>query len=92
LSHTFRAGNLPPEIQEVFSWLETALNAAQPEFTYQVRNVAPTKTWAGLSTYADGVNWNPGYGEGLYVRDKNNAAWVPAGGRTYSKYFLLMGA
>jgi hypothetical protein len=76
LSHTFKAGILPAEIQEPFSRLETALNAAQPEFTLQVRNAAPTKTWAGLFVYADGVNWNPGSGEGLYRRDKTNASWV----------------
>jgi hypothetical protein len=29
--------------------------------------------------YADGVNWNPGAGEGVYRRDKTNASWVLLG-------------
>lgn len=76
MSHTFKAGHLPDEIQEPFSRLETALNAAQPEFTFQIRHSAPTKTWAGLVVYADGTNWNPGSGEGIYRRNAANAAWV----------------
>lgn len=32
-------------------------------FTY---NVAPGKVWDGLTVKADGVNWNPGSGPGVY--------------------------
>lgn len=47
---------------------------------YVTQNVAPTKPREGMTAYADGTNWNPGYGEGLYVF--NGSAWVPLGGAT----------
>jgi len=30
-------------------------------------HVAPTKTHDGMLRYADGTNWNPGSGEGIYA-------------------------
>jgi len=82
LSHTFKSGFIPDDKDTLIAFLrnelarlQQALNEAQPEYTFQVRNVAPTKTWAGMSVYADGTNWNPGSGQGVYVRDKDNAAW-----------------
>ena len=35
-------------------------------FEFLPLNVAPSKPRAGMVVYADGVNWNPGSGEGLY--------------------------
>lgn len=35
-------------------------------FEYLPLNVAPTKPRSGMVVYADGTNWNPGSGEGLY--------------------------
>src|SRR3990167_3673649 len=37
-------------------------------------HVAPTKTEAGMLRYADGTNWNPGSGAGLY--QFNGSSWV----------------
>lgn len=72
MSHTYKpAYGAEPE----FHNLQRALNDAQPEFTLQVRHAAPAKTLTGMVVYADGVDWNPGSGEGVYVRDKANAAW-----------------
>lgn len=34
---------------------------------YKVWHVAPDKPRAGRAYYADGINWNPGSGEGLYI-------------------------
>ena len=39
-------------------------------------HVAPTKVQDGMVRYADGSDWNPGSGEGLYVRIAG--AWVKA--------------
>lgn len=48
----------------------------QQEFLYlSVLHVAPSKPRAGLIVYADGVDWNPGSGEGLY-RYTVALAWV----------------
>jgi hypothetical protein len=37
------------------------------EYSLGVTNTAPTKASVGQIAYADGTNWNPGSGEGLYV-------------------------
>lgn len=39
-----------------------------------VRNVAPSKPRDGLVVFADGTNWNPGTGRGVYVY--SSGAWV----------------
>ena len=40
---------------------------------FQERNAEPSKISDGMVLYADGSNWNPGDGEGLYARV--NGAW-----------------
>lgn len=42
------------------------------------KNAEPDKYGDGLVVYADGTNWNPGSGEGLYAR--YNSAWNALGG------------
>ena len=42
------------------------------------RSAAPSNIDNGMIVYADGVNWNPGSGSGLYVRD--DGAWWFLGG------------
>lgn len=49
------------------------------EVELQVLNVEPSKRNAGMLVYADGSNWNPGFGEGVYRRNAANTAWVPIG-------------
>jgi len=39
----------------------------------QVSNVVPNKPRQGYLAYADGTNWNPGSGEGVYRYD--GSAW-----------------
>ncbi len=58
--------------------LQLATNLAQ---TFDVTNVAPAKPREGDLRYADGTNWNPGGGAGLYRY--TSGAWVlqvPAAG------------
>jgi predicted NodU family carbamoyl transferase len=77
VSHTYKANeSASEELREESARLARSLNEAQPDFVLKVLNAAPTKTRAGMLVYADGVNWNPGAGEGLYRRDKTNASWV----------------
>jgi len=43
--------------------------------THEELHAAPSgKLENGMVVYADGVDWNPGSGEGLYER--NNGAWA----------------
>lgn len=45
-----------------------------PQLRLRVLHAAPTKYRTGTMVYADGTDWNPGAGEGVYVR--TSAAWV----------------
>lgn len=76
MSHTYKPGFASDwAMREELARLQRALNDAQPEFTLVVRNATPAKTWPGMMVFADGTNFNPGSGQGVYVRDKDNAAW-----------------
>ena len=41
---------------------------------FKVTNVVPTAVQDGQVVFADGTNWNPGGGRGLYQR--TGSAWV----------------
>lgn len=43
------------------------------------RHVAPLNTFSGQIVLADGTDWNPGSGVGMYYRNEANAAWVFVG-------------
>jgi hypothetical protein len=44
----------------------------------EIRNVAPDKPRNGLY-YADGTNWNPGSGKGVYRYDEGTDAYTHLG-------------
>lgn len=44
---------------------------------FQILHREPSKRVAGLVVYADGTDWNPGSGAGLYRW--NGAAWIFVG-------------
>ena len=45
-------------------------------FRLESTNVAPTKPRDGDIRYADGTNWNPGSGQGIYAYiDDGSPAW-----------------
>ena len=43
-------------------------------------NVEPDKLYNGLVAYADGTNWNPGDGRGLYLYNGNDWELLSGGG------------
>lgn len=49
-------------------------------------NVEPEKLYNGLVAYADGTNWNPGSGRGVYAYQ--DGAWVKLGGSAGVKLCL----
>jgi hypothetical protein len=64
---------LPSYLQAELDKLATVIsNIADGHF--DTSNVAITKPRAGDMRYADGTNWNPGAGEGLYIY-LSNGAW-----------------
>lgn len=54
--------------------LEAMLNDGTSTIRVSVSDKVPPKPRKGQIYYADGVNWNPGSGEGLYVF-KGAAGW-----------------
>ena len=54
--------------------IKNALETMQVEYVeFKVHNNAPDKPRKGRVYYADGTNWNPGSGEGLYIY---KSSWV----------------
>lgn len=55
-------------LQRELEKVENALNStlANP---VAMENAAPSRPTQGLIKFADGVNWNPGSGRGLYIYD-----------------------
>lgn len=76
------AGTAPkdvnPWVEAEFRKLAEILNRGSDRLSIAPRNVAPSKPRTGDVVYADGTNWNPGKGEGVYVY--NGSEWVRAGG------------
>lgn len=60
-------------IEELKRVGDFSTQAAQGRF--KVLNVAPLKPREAQIAYADGINWNPGYGKGLYAF--NGTYWIP---------------
>jgi hypothetical protein len=67
--------DLASVLQE-FAAIVQAANREEPFIELQVRHAEPARVRAGMVALADGVDWNPGSGEGLYRRDKTNASWI----------------
>ena len=56
--------------------IDEAAHRADPFVEMQVLHAEPVRVRAGMYVTADGVDWNPGSGEGLYRRNAANSAWV----------------
>lgn len=62
--------NAPPGLG---AWLAGELRRISNAFSsdsvqLEARNAEPTRYRDGMIVYADGTNWNPGSGEGIYAR------------------------
>jgi hypothetical protein len=58
--------DLPAYLREEFSRMSAVItNLADGH--YDESNTVPSKPRAGDVRYADGTNWNPGSGEGIYL-------------------------
>ncbi len=72
MSNFYYPGILPEEydqayLQDEFGKLEAALSALEvPTVLLTIQNVEPERPQEGMVANADGVNWNPGHGKGLY--------------------------
>lgn len=59
--------------------LQTISDTMNENFERQsnVQNVEPSKRIEGMIRFADGVNWNPGAGRGLYIFARTTATISP---------------
>jgi hypothetical protein len=82
---TYLKGAAPriEELDDLFEYMEVELGRVEESFGLQdfVRlrqyNVEPSKPRDGLTVYADGTNWDPGSGEGVYTY--YSSAWHKLG-------------
>lgn len=70
----YTPGRVPSRVEELGRFLQSEIerlnDALESPFTHQLLeklNVAPDRVRDGMVAYADGTNWNPGSGEGVYV-------------------------
>lgn len=82
----YRKNNVPfdPQAPVLSVFMDQELSQIEraqdePVFVLQlaVSNKPPAKVRAGMVVEADGVNWNPGSGAGMYVY--RAGAWVKVG-------------
>lgn len=67
---------LPLYIQQELLRIKQAMDSAQPFIRLQIIHSAPERVFAGMFIYADGTDYDPGSGVGLYRRNEANNAWV----------------
>ena len=65
---------LPGFLLQELANLRKAMEAPQPYVFLDTLNAAPLRPREGMVVKADGTNWNPGSGAGIYARV--GATWV----------------
>ena len=77
---TFPVGLFTPQqqlwITGEFRSIKRALEESSSHVTLSYLHAQPERVVAGMCCLADGTDWNPGSGVGLYRRDESNASWV----------------
>lgn len=86
MSTTYQPGHVPDDPKELIAFLRAELRAiksgmedAMPSNDYVIRHAEPDRIRAGMVVNADGADWNPGSGAGMYRRNGANTAWVHLG-------------
>lgn len=77
---SYRPGHIDPQnpdsLRREFDSIQEAANRPEPYSQFQVLHIAPVKVFAGMVVNADGTDWNPGSGAGMYLRNSANTAWT----------------
>lgn len=81
MSLPFKPGKLPTEydaqaLEKVFADMLKAMADGFQYVRLQEHNVEPARTVPYMMLIADGTNWDPGSGRGVYRRNRANTAWV----------------
>ena len=78
----YEPGPLPTDGEDLGIYVVTELKRLgdvlfnQATFRLERTHEAPTRPRGGDVRYADGSNWNPGSGEGIYFFNETSSAWV----------------
>jgi len=78
----YEPGPLPTDSEDLGIYVVTELKRLgdvlfnQATFRLERIHEAPQKPRGGDVRYADGSNWNPGSGEGIYFFKESTSAWV----------------
>ena len=78
----YEPGPLPTDSEEFGVYVVTELKRLgdvlfnQATFRLERTHEAPQRPRGGDVRYADGSNWNPGSGEGIYFFKESTSAWV----------------
>ena len=73
MSIRYAKSPVPSNPEDIPAYLQSELDKISAVITniaeghFDVSNVEPTKKRAGDVRYADGSDWNPGSGQGLYL-------------------------
>lgn len=62
-------------LRQELSSLKRELERSQPLIELDYLHAAPARLRAGMVVLADGTDWNPGSGAGMYRRNEANSAW-----------------
>jgi hypothetical protein len=74
---TFRAPAVSdPQLRDSLKAVEEAANRADPFLELAILYAEPQRFRPGMLVIADGSDWDPGSGAGLYRRNEANNAWV----------------
>lgn len=80
LDIAYKPGNIstnletfPLQLQEELGRISAVLQVILASLPLDERNAAPNKIWDGMLVRADGTNWDPGSGQGVYCY--YNSAW-----------------
>lgn len=65
--------------REEFARLSQSLTAPQLFITLAYLHREPSRVKPGMVVLADGTDWDPGSGAGMYRRNEANTAWVFCG-------------
>lgn len=85
MSYQARPFAIPETVKELAEVVSREFQAVEEAaenidvFIPQILHIPPAKFVAGMVVYADGSDWNPSNGEGLYRRNAANTLWVPVG-------------
>jgi len=79
----YTTGHIPAEynqaiMQEELDKIFLALSNLEVPFAIvSILGVAPTKVLDGMIAYANGTDWDPGHGKGLYQYQTTDTEWLP---------------